>query len=157
MQVLIAEDDPISRKLLELNLGRNGYHVVSATDGGQAWGALSREGAPKLAILDWMMPVMDGTEVCRRVRADPSLSYVYLILLTAKSETEDTVAGMEAGADDFLSKPFDRNELRVRLRAGERVIELERSLARQNEKLSEGEQATLKEMAELDLARQTRT
>ena len=107
MQVLIAEDDPISRKLLELNLGRNGYHVVSATDGGQAWGALSREGAPKLAILDWMMPVMDGTEVCRRVRADPSLSYVYLILLTAKSRREDRTLGFEAGADDYLTKPFD--------------------------------------------------
>jgi sigma-B regulation protein RsbU (phosphoserine phosphatase) len=128
MQVLIAEDDPISRKLLELKLDHDGYDVVSATDGGQAWAGLVQEGGPKLAILDWMMPVMDGTEVCRRVRAEPSLSYVYVILLTAKSRREDRSQGFEAGADDYLTKPFDTQDLRARVAVGRRIIELQTAL-----------------------------
>jgi len=128
MQVLIAEDDPISRKLLELNLGRVGYQVVSTADGGQAWGALNQEGAPKLAILDWMMPVMDGTDVCRRVRAEPSLTYVYVILLTAKSRREERNLGFEAGADDYLTKPFDVEDLRARVAVGRRIVELQGAL-----------------------------
>jgi DNA-binding response OmpR family regulator len=128
MQVLIAEDDPISRKLLEVNLTRAGYEVIEAADGGQAWRALSTEGAPKLAVLDWMMPEMDGIEICRRVRADETMGYIYLILLTAKSRQEDRAEGFRAGADDYLTKPFEVQELRARVAAGQRIIELQCAL-----------------------------
>jgi DNA-binding response OmpR family regulator len=125
VQVLIAEDDPISRKLLEVNLVQAGYDIVAVADGGRAWEELNAEGAPKLAILDWMMPVMDGVEICRRVRADKSTGYTYLILLTAKSRAEDRAEGFQAGADDYLTKPFEVQELRARVMVGQRIIELQ--------------------------------
>jgi DNA-binding response OmpR family regulator len=128
MQVLIAEDDPISGKLLELNLQREGYSVLSTADGGEAWAALTAEGAPKLAILDWMMPVMDGVEICRRLRADESRGYVYVIILTAKNRREDRAEGFRAGADDYLIKPFEVQELRARVAVGKRIIELQCAL-----------------------------
>jgi len=128
MQVLIAEDDPISRKLLELNLNRGGYTVLATADGGQAWEAISAEGAPRLAILDWMMPVMDGVEICRRVRAGEAPGYVYLILLTAKTEEKDRVEGFRAGADDYLTKPFEAQDLQARVAVGKRIIELQGAL-----------------------------
>src|SRR5262249_49944633 len=102
---------------------------------------LFEEGDFAIVITDWMMPEMDGLELIRRMRGGEHSRYVYVILLTAKSQKEDLVQGMEAGADDFLSKPFDRDELRVRLRAGERVIELERTLAEQNRALREAQAA----------------
>jgi sigma-B regulation protein RsbU (phosphoserine phosphatase) len=131
MKVLVAEDDRISRRRLQRDLEKWGHEVVTAEDGLQAWNKFQGEQFP-LVISDWMMPKMDGLELVRRIRSSDAPGYVFVILLTAKSEKEDIVAGMEAGADDFLTKPFDRNELRVRLRAGVRIIELERSLAERN-------------------------
>lgn len=128
MKILIADDDAVSRRLLEATLTRWGYEVVVAQDGSRAWEILQREDAPRLAILDWVMPGLDGPQICQQVRGRADPAYTYLILLTAKSEKEELVKGMEAGADDFLSKPFHAEELRARLRAGIRILELEESL-----------------------------
>jgi DNA-binding response OmpR family regulator len=98
--------------------------VSSAENGGEAWSFFQRDEFP-IVITDWMMPELDGVELVRRIRSGPRPGYVYVILLTAKGQKEDLVAGMDAGADDFLTKPFDRDELRVRLRAGERIVALE--------------------------------
>ncbi len=128
MTILIAEDDPISRRLLETVLRKWGYDVVVAQDGEQAWRILEAAESPRLAIVDWMMPAMDGIEVCRRVRERNTSPYVYLLLLTARSQREDLLQGMEAGADDYVTKPFDANELKVRIRAGRRILELQEQL-----------------------------
>lgn len=134
MKVLIADDDPVSRRLLQSDLQKWGYDVTIASDGTEAW-RLFEEGGFSLVISDWMMPGMDGLELIRRIRACSKPSYVYTILLTAMSHKEELVQGMEAGADDFVSKPFDRNELQVRVRAGERIIKLEQALMDQNQAL----------------------
>jgi DNA-binding response OmpR family regulator len=118
MRILIAEDDPAYRKLLKEVLVKWGYDVVVARDGNEAWEALLTKDAPQLAILDWMMPGMEGVEVCRKIREDNEKNYTYIILLTSQQRDEDLVIGMEAGADDYILKPFKFNELRVRLRAG---------------------------------------
>ena len=135
MKILIAEDDAISRRLLETILRKWGYDVVVAVDGGQAWAELQKEDAPRLAILDWMMPEMDGVEVCSKVRERVSSPYVYILLLSAKSQREDLVKGMESGADDYITKPFDANELKVRLRAGRRILDLQTQLMSAQETL----------------------
>ena len=137
MRVLIAEDDSISRLLLEATLKRWGYDVVVTVDGTDAWTVLGGEEAPRLVILDWMMPGLDGIEVCRRVRALGGPTPPYVILLTAKGQREDVVAGLEAGADDYVTKPFDRAELRARLQTGTRIVELQRSLAERVRALEE--------------------
>jgi len=129
MRILIAEDDPVSRRLLEATLEKFGYEVVVAADGAEAWTALQRNDAPRLAILDWMMPELDGVEICRRVRETPTSTPPYLILLTAKTERGDVVAGLDAGANDYLKKPFDRGELRARLRVAAHVLQLQKNLA----------------------------
>lgn len=128
MKILIAEDDPILRRLLEVTLARASYEVVLAENGGRAWEVLEAEGAPRLAVLDWMMPEIDGLEVCRKVRAREGVSYTYIIMLTARGRKEDIVAGLEAGADDYLTKPFDPHELRSRVHVGERILGLESDL-----------------------------
>jgi len=128
VKILIAEDDAISRRLLETILRKWGYEVLVAVDGGQAWEELQKENAPRLAILDWMMPEMDGVEVCGKVRERTGSPYVYILLLSAKSQREDLVKGMESGADDYITKPFDANELKVRLRAGRRILDLQEQL-----------------------------
>ena len=128
MKTLIAEDDPVSRVFLELSLIKWGYEVIVTCDGGEAWEALQRE-APPIAILDWMMPGIDGVEVCRRARAIQTPTPTYLILLTAKNEKEEVVEGLEAGADDYLTKPFNRAELHARIKVGLRITELQRNLA----------------------------
>jgi len=120
MKVLIAEDDPVLRNLLEATLVRWEYHVVIACDGEEALLTLQSEDAPQLAILDWMMPGMDGSEVCRKVRHEAKAPPAYIILLTAH-EWKD----METGADDYLFKPFKISELRARLHAGKRAIEIQ--------------------------------
>jgi len=128
MKVLVAEDDPVSRRLLQATLIREGYDVVLARDGGEAWKELQAEDAPRIVILDWMMPDLDGLEVCRRVREMNRPDYVYIVLLTAKSHREDLLEGMNAGADDYLVKPCDDQELKVRLQVGLRIVELQQEL-----------------------------
>jgi diguanylate cyclase (GGDEF)-like protein len=125
---LIAEDDPVSRRLLEVTLHKWGYEVIACPDGTTAWQILQCPDTPSLAILDWMMPGMDGLQVCREVRQQAAEPYIYVLLLTAKSQKTDIIAGLEAGADDYLTKPFDANELRMRLRAGRRILDLQSEL-----------------------------
>ena len=129
-RVLVAEDHYVSRHLLERSLHNWGFTVVTAEDGEEALAILESDDAPSLAILDWMMPKMDGLEVCARVREHANRPYVYLVLLTAKSQKEEIAAGLQAGADDYVIKPFDPDELRARLTVGQRVVVLERVLAR---------------------------
>jgi len=128
MKVLIAEDDRVTLRLLESRLRRWGYDVVTATDGRQAWEILQEDDCPRLALLDWMMPEMDGLEVCKKVRKLVPEPYRYIIMLTAKGGQEDIVEGLEAGADDYLTKPVEMQELKVRLRAGERIVDLQSQL-----------------------------
>ena len=135
MKILIAEDDAISRRLLDTILRKWGYDVVVAQDGVKAWEELQKDDAPRLAILDWMMPEMDGVEVCGKVRERIDFPYVYILLLSAKSQREDLVKGMESGADDYITKPFDANELKVRLRAGRRILDLQTQLMNAQEAL----------------------
>ena len=134
MKILIADDEPISRRLLQSALTRMGHDVVPVGTGTEAISALLAADAPQLAILDWMMPDLDGLEVCRIVR-ERAASYVYLVLLTAKARREDMLAGLEAGFDDFLTKPFDALELQIRLRSGERVLDLQSNLLRTQQAL----------------------
>ena len=140
MKVLIADDDPVSRRLLQSYLQKWGYDVATAGDGADAWRLFEQEEYPVI-ITDWVMPELNGTELIRRVRASQRPHYVYAILLTSRSQKEDLVEGMEAGADDFVNKPFLAEELRVRLRAGERIVNLERALADQNQALREARAA----------------
>jgi DNA-binding response OmpR family regulator len=138
MEILVAEDDLVSRRALEASLGKWGHSVLVVADGVAAYEVLSRDSAPRLAILDWMMPGLDGPTVCRMIRGDAARPTPYLILLTARGATEDRVAGLEAGADDYISKPFDRAELRARINVGLRMLALQRSLA---DRVAELEQA----------------
>ena len=128
MKILIAEDEPVFRQLLEDILTKWGYEAVVAQDGNEAYRILLSENTPKLAILDWKMPGMEGIEICREIRKDAGENYTYIILLTSQHRDEDLIIGMEAGADDYIIKPFKHNELRVRLRAGRRIIELQNEL-----------------------------
>lgn len=137
MRILIAEDDPISRTVLERTLRGWGHEVVVACNGLAAWQALERDDAPKLAVLDWMMPELSGPEVCRRVRALARAEATYLILLTARDQTEDLVEGLASGANDYVAKPFDRQELRSRLGVGERMVVLQHELARRIRELEQ--------------------
>ena len=135
MRILIADDDPASRRLLEATLTRWGYEVVVTSDGEQAWQAVESADPPPLFILDWLMPAMDGVDVCRKARARKNARSAYIILLTSRSSKEDLIAGLEAGADDYVTKPFDPQELQARLHVGCRVIELQRTLAARVEEL----------------------
>jgi diguanylate cyclase (GGDEF)-like protein len=128
MKVLIAEDEGVSRARLTRRLSGWGYEVVVARDGIEAWEALQRDDAPSLAIIDWMMPGIDGAELCRRIRRQAREPYQYVLLLTGKDRKEDLIAGLEAGADDYLTKPFDAHELEVRVRGGRRIVELSSEL-----------------------------
>ncbi len=128
MRVLAAEDNPVFQSMLRTMLTKWGYDAVTVRDGEEAWKLLQTGDAPRLAILDWMMPGMDGVEVCRKVRAADREPYIYILLLTARTQAQDLVEGMEAGADDYLTKPFNAHELRVRLRAGRRILELQEQL-----------------------------
>jgi diguanylate cyclase (GGDEF)-like protein len=134
VKILIADDSAVSRRVLEATLVRLGHEVVAVADGRQAVAGLLGPDGPRLAILDWMMPGSDGLVVCREVR-QRAAPYVYLILLTARDRPEDVVTGLDSGADDFLTKPFDPLELRARLRSGQRVLELQESLLQAQEAL----------------------
>jgi DNA-binding response OmpR family regulator len=129
MRILIADDEPVSRCLLEELLAEWGHEVVACGDGVAALQALRDAEAPQLAILDWQMPGLDGVEVCRQLRAAPSAQPPYLILLTVRQEKESIIAGLEAGANDYLTKPFDAGEMRARVAVGSRMLELQQSLA----------------------------
>ena len=128
MKVLIADDDSMSLAFLRTALQEWGYEVTTASDGNNAYELLQQRDAPMLAILDWMMPGMAGIDVCQHLRAGNRDHYTYLIMLTARSEVEFMVEAMNAGADDFISKPFNHEELQVRIRAGKRIIELQQEL-----------------------------
>lgn len=135
MRLLLAEDDPVTQKTLTSLLTRWGYQVMTASDGQQALDCLQSDQSPHLAIIDWLMPKLDGVEVCRRIRQVRTNAdqYLYLILLTVKNAKTDIVQGLQAGADDFLSKPFDPDELRVRLHVGERILNLDNQLRETNQ------------------------
>lgn len=128
MKILIAEDDPVSRRLLEAFLRKWGYAVVAVAKGDDAWALLEAEEPPRLAILDWMMPEIEGVEICRRVREKIGRPYTYMILLTARGHKQSLLTGLKAGADDYLSKPFDAEELRARLQVGERILKVQDEL-----------------------------
>ena len=135
MKVLVAEDDPLSRHLLEVALRNSGYEPMIAVDGVEALQALDQPNCPKLVVLDWMMPNLDGLEVCRIIRKRNQEPYTYIILLTANGQREEVIEGLEAGADDYIVKPFDPHELKARLRAGRRILELHEQLASAHEQL----------------------
>lgn len=124
---MIAEDDPVSREILSSLLRKWGYHVITAADGREAMEALRAQTEPVLAVLDWMMPGMEGPEICRRVREISKA--VYILLVTARAGKEQVVEGLKAGADDYLAKPFDKDELRARLNVGARILDLQNSLS----------------------------
>ncbi len=137
LKVLAAEDNPVIQTVLQTMLTWWGYQPVIARDGLEAWRILQSENAPRLALLDWMMPGIDGVELCRRLRASAREPYTYILLLTARTDSRDLVEGMEAGADDYLTKPFNAHELRARLRAGSRIIQLQEQLLQAREALRE--------------------
>jgi two-component system, cell cycle response regulator len=137
MRVLIADDSATSRAMLRKALERWGYEVVMAENGAEAWDILARPDAPPMAILDWVMPCLTGPEVCRKVRETRREPYTYILLLTSKNTKDEIVEGLDSGADDYIVKPFDQQELLVRLRAGKRIIDLQLSLMEAREELRE--------------------
>lgn len=134
MKILLAEDDVITRRLLEVQLKNWGHEVVVCSDGAQAWEKLNADESPKLVVLDWMMPGMDGLTLSREIRKMETKPYTYIILLTARSSKEDIIEGLEAGADDYITKPFEPQELRVRIRAATRIVQLQEDLLKALEK-----------------------
>jgi len=137
MKILVAEDDMVSRKVLTSFLEKWGFEVIAVDDGNKAIEVLGKDDAPAFAILDWMMPEKDGTDVCRWVRQQEKGNFVYIILLTAKTEKADIIGGLSSGADDYVTKPFDKAELHQRIKAGERVINLELALQGKIDELEE--------------------
>jgi diguanylate cyclase (GGDEF)-like protein len=128
VKILVAEDESVTRGGIISLLNKWGYEVLETDNGLAAWQALQEPDAPRLAIVDWMMPGMDGAQLCRTVRQLMPEPYTYILLLTAKNEQEDVIKGLDAGADDYVTKPFDVHELQVRLRAGTRILELQDEL-----------------------------
>jgi len=138
MKILIVEDEPVPQKLLEKMVMREGYDAISANDGKCAWEIVKKEKID-MVITDWMMPEMDGLKLCRKIRQADLPRYVYIILLTAKDQVEDAVAALDAGADDYIRKPFNPDELKARILAGKRIIELEDSQKKANAQLFQSE------------------
>jgi two-component system, cell cycle response regulator len=135
LKILVADDDPVSRRLMERILQRGGYDVIAVDNGRQAARELSQENGPRLALIDWMMPGLDGPGVCRKIRSRHDDSYVYMLLLTSKQSSEDIVMGLEAGADDYLTKPCHPAELKARLHTGRRILQLEDKLVEAREEM----------------------
>lgn len=132
MRILVAEDDPVTSRLVESTLVRLGWDVITASDGTDAWRKLEEskgDKAPELLVLDWMMPGIDGIEMCRRIRTTPGFEFLYVILLTSRSGVEDLALGLMAGANDYITKPFHAVEMQARVRVGERMVKLQRSLS----------------------------
>jgi diguanylate cyclase (GGDEF)-like protein len=136
-KILVADDDLVTRRSIQLLLSEWGYDPIPATNGDEAWEILQREDGPRLALLDWMMPGMDGPTLSKSVRTLSTVPYTYVILLTGKDRKEDMVSGLQAGADDYLTKPFDTYELKARLRTGERILELQQELIAARDRLKE--------------------
>jgi CheY-like chemotaxis protein len=139
-RILVAEDDPVTRKILAATLERLGWDVTTASDGSEAWHTLETLGgkdAPELVLLDWMMPGMDGIEICRKLRSTPGFEFTYVVLLTSRSEKEDLAMALATGANDYIAKPFHPIELESRVRVGERMVKLQRSLAARVTELEE--------------------
>jgi two-component system, cell cycle response regulator len=134
-RILIADDDAISRHMLQFFLVKWGYEVTAAADGLEALRIFESREAPSLAVLDWMMPGMEGPEVCKHIRENPNLPYMYILLLTARSQKADILRGLESGADDYLTKPFNAQELRARLHVGQRILNLQQNLILAKEEL----------------------
>jgi two-component system cell cycle response regulator len=134
-RVLVAEDDAMFRRILKKWLENWGYQVTVAEDGGKAWSILQQERPPELLILDWMMPEIEGVELCRRIRERQRPPYQYILLVTGKDDKEDLVRGLEAGADDYLTKPFEQNELRAHLLVAKRILKLQQDLINAREEL----------------------
>lgn len=132
LKILVADDDPVSRKRVMHQVGKLGHIVKECEDGLNTWSCVHSVEPPDMIILDWNMPGMTGVEVCQKIRRQKSLQYTYIIMLTARKDPQDIVEGMESGADDFISKPFVLEEFKVRLRAGERIIRLNRQMHRAN-------------------------
>jgi len=137
MRILIADDDTISRRLLQATLAQWGYEVLVACDGAEALAVLRGLDPPRLAILDWMMPALDGLEVCQKIRAEATADPPYLLLLTSRGNKGDIAQGLNGGADDYLTKPFDSEELQARVGVGLRVLEMQRNLAERVRELEE--------------------
>ena len=166
MRILAAEDNPVFQSMLRTMLTKWGYQAVIARSGTEAWNVLQSDDSPRLAVLDWMMPGMDGLEICRRIRSARREPYIYILLLTARTESQDLIEGMDAGADDYLTKPFNAHELRVRLRAGRRILDLQEELLKAREALRDQathdgltgllNRSTILEKLEDELARATR-
>jgi diguanylate cyclase (GGDEF)-like protein len=135
MKVLVADDEVVNRTIVAAFLEKWGYTAVAAKDGLETWEILQSKDAPRLIVLDWMMPGMDGLQICQEVRKRNDPWYSYIILLTTKFQREDVLQGLDAGADDYLTKPFDSNELRARLRTGKRILQLQEELLRAQERL----------------------
>lgn len=135
MRILVADDDPVSLRLMEHMLQNSGYKVITVDNGQEAASVLSKAGGPRLALIDWMMPGLDGLGVCRAVRGRHDDAYVYMLLLTSKQSSGDVVQGLEAGADDYLTKPCHPAELKARLHTGRRVLQLEDKLVEAREKM----------------------
>lgn len=130
MTILVADDHETNRRLLAAILTAEGYEVMEAKDGGEAVAALNSANGPLVGLIDWQMPVLVGTEVCRNVRAGPNGHLLFLVLVTARDSSQDIVAGLQAGANDYITKPFDNAELVARVRVGVQMVELQQSLAR---------------------------
>ncbi len=166
MRILIADDNAVSRRVLEASLQNWDYEVISVDDGQAAWDVFQSDDAPRLAILDWEMPELTGPEVCSMVRQRNRDTYTYILLLTSKNEKKDLIEGMNAGADDYIAKPFDQQELRVRLRAGQRIIDLQDDLLVAREALRQQathdsltglkNRGTIVEMLHMEMARDQR-
>jgi DNA-binding response OmpR family regulator len=137
MRVLVAEDDPVSRRVIEATLQRAGYEAEVVGDGAEAMARIETVAPPRLLVLDWMMPEIEGPELCRRLRARDDGDRFYAILLTAKVQKEDIVTGLRAGADDYLTKPFHHAELLARLASGRRILELQERLDERIHELQE--------------------
>ena len=129
MKILLADDDAIGRRLVERALGKSGHEVLVVSDGAEAWRILAAPGPPALAILDWMMPGLTGVELCRKLREAVWPVEPYLIVLTSRGETRDVVTALQAGANDYVTKPFEIEELRARVSVGERVVTLQQQLS----------------------------
>ncbi len=140
LRILVAEDDFTSRRMLTALLERCGHDVEAVADGDAAWAALQVADAPPLAILDWLMPGLDGVEVIRRLRAVDAAEPPYLLVLTTRDTKEDVITALDAGADDYMVKPFDHGELRARIRVGERMLAMRARLAVQVRKLRDAAQ-----------------